>query len=392
MNAPGRHPRPVARFFLRWSRRTLVLVATLLVLLLAARVAAPFVLKNAINRRLARVGGYHGSVGDIDLALWRGAYAIDDAHITRRIGSDYQPFFDADHIDFSLAWRELFHGHIHGDIAAESVTLAYVPVPKHTSATNVRAAPWQQVIQDIFPIDVTRFEITRGRLAYRDDQADPPVDIALENLDLTVTGLRNRVTPGGPPLPAHLDLSGTSIGGGQVEAHADLAPLADQPTFDLAAQIERVDLPALNAYLRAYGNVDVSAGTFSLYSELAARDGHFEGYLKPFFADVSFKDLGESDKNLAQRLWESVVSGLVTLFKNKSRDELATRIPLSGDFSTVSVGRWRAFVNLLRNGFIQALTQRLEGSPDPDHSPASTTPSDASTRSPAPTTHRPAAP
>lgn len=359
------YPARLGRFFLRWSRRTLIVVAILGVLLVAARVAAPHVLRGAINRRLAQVEGYRGSVGDIDLHLWRGAYQLEKVSIERSVAEAFEPFFSAGKIDFSLAWRELLHGRILSDIDAQQVELTIVPTPKKTSSTEIEADPWQQVIEDIFPIDITRFTLNGGRLTYRDDRSDPPVDIALEQLALTATGLRNRPAQTGEPFPAKIELGGTTVGAGVVQLHVELDPLAPRPHFDLDAQIEGVHLPALNDYLKAYGNVDVSRGTFKAYMEMAAEDGRFEGYVKPFFDDISFKDLGESDKNFAERFWESLVSGLVKLFKNKPRDQLGTRIPFSGQFDDPKVGLWSTFANLFRHGFIRALTERLEGSAGP---------------------------
>lgn len=74
--------------------------------------------------------------------------------------------------------------------------------------------------------------------------------------------------------------------------------------------------------------MDVSKGTFRFFVELAARGGRFEGYIKPFFEGLEFKDRSGEKKNLASSLWEKIVAGVTDLLKNKERDQLATRIPL----------------------------------------------------------------
>lgn len=350
----------------RWKRRTVIAVVTLVVLLAALRIAAPFVVRAAIDHRLARIAGYSGQVRDVDLHVWRGAYRLREVKLTRRVGTEQAPFLDVGEIEFSLAWRELLHGRILSDIDASDLTLTYVPVPAKTEAASIRETPWQEVISDIFPIDITRFRVERGRLEYRDDHATPRVDISLDQLKLTATGLRNRTGGGIDELPAKIQLTGTTIGGGQLVFNAALEPLAARPHFDLDAQVEGVSLPALNDYLRAYGKVDVSRGTFKAYAEVAGKDGHFEGYIKPFFNDVSFKDLADEHKNVAQRAWESVVSGLVAVFKNKERNQLGTRIPFGGELNDPKAGLLATFGNLFKHGFIKALTERVEGVPLPD--------------------------
>jgi hypothetical protein len=118
----------------------------------------------------------------------------------------------------------------------------------------------------------------------------------------------------------------------------------------------------LNDFLLAYGNVDVSQGDFQLFVEMAAADGKYEGYIKPFLDNLDFKDVeANKNKNIRERLWERLVSGLSTLVKNKPRDQVATRIPFSGEFGQTDVGILATIGNLLRHGFGRALSERLDG-------------------------------
>lgn len=351
----------------RWERRTVIVVAIILLLLLALRIAAPIIVRSAINQRLAKIEGYRGEVRDVDLHLWRGAYRLQGVKLTRTVGNEQAPFLDVADIDFSLAWRELWHRRILADIAVSDLTLTFVPTPPKEEAASIKETSWQDVIKDIFPIEITRFKLQRGRLVYHDDKVTPVVNISLEELNIIATGLKNRATSdASDELPAKIQLTGSTIGGGQVQLNASFEPLAAQPHFDLDGQVKGVSLPALNQYLMAYGKVDVSRGTFEAYTEIAGKDGHFEGYIKPFFNDVSFKDVVDEHKNVAQRVWESVVSGLVTVFKNKSRNQLGTRIPFGGQIDDPKAGLLATFGNLFRHGFIKALTERVEGVPLPD--------------------------
>ena len=87
-----------------WPRRVVLTVAAVCVLLLAARIALPFVVKRAVNDRLQQIPGYTGSVNDIGIHLWRGAYSLHGFGILRLNGKMREPFFLAKDIDFSLAW------------------------------------------------------------------------------------------------------------------------------------------------------------------------------------------------------------------------------------------------------------------------------------------------
>ena len=57
-------------------RRTLLVIGIVAVVAIAARLAAPLVVERYVNRALADMGEYHGSVGGIDLSLIRGGYVL----------------------------------------------------------------------------------------------------------------------------------------------------------------------------------------------------------------------------------------------------------------------------------------------------------------------------
>ena len=55
-----------------------------------------------------------------------------------------------------------------------------------------------------------------------------------------------------------------------------------------------------------------------------------------------------------------MVHGFAVIFRNHHKEQVATRIPFSGEFGNMDVGVWRTFVTLAHNGFIQALPEKLE--------------------------------
>lgn len=354
----------------RVSRGVLVTAVVLAVLLVVARLLLPLFLKRAINARLEAIPDYTGSVQAVGVSLFRGAYQLDGVEIRKRNAPRGEPFFSAERIDFSLAWRELRRRHVVSDIVVQQGRLNFTKEPAAEFSQLDVDRRWQDAIQDIFPIDITHLEIRDGFLHYIDRSTFPVVDVFVNHAHAIATGLRNRPADANDKFPANLSVEGDSVGGGRLSLVMLAEPLAAQPHFELRVTLDRVSLPALNDLLRAYGNVDVSAGVMQLYLEMAARDGRFEGYVKPFFEGVDFKDLAEDDKNLAEKLWEKIVSGAVRLFKNKPRDELASRIPFAGEFGSADVGLLATIRTMLRHGFIEPLPQRLERSVQSEDIPA----------------------
>jgi hypothetical protein len=96
-------------------------------------------------------------------------------------------------------------------------------------------------------------------------------------------------------------------------------------------------------------------------------DGRYDGYVKPFFSDLNFSDVKDEDKSLGHKIWKSIVAGIANLVKNKNSKQVATRIPFSGETDTMDIHTWKTIENALHHGFVKALSQGFEGTPNPDH-------------------------
>ncbi len=339
-----------------------ITVAVIVLVLVAARIALPFVVRNQINGRLASIPGYAGNVERVGIHLWRGAYSLHGVAIYREDGKVRHPFLLAKDIDFSIAWRELWRGQIVSDILVDGGQLTFVKGPTEDTSTTDADRRWQAVIQDIFPVDITHFEMKDGAIRYVDDTRQPKVDVFVTKLHVIATGLRNRAGGTAGDLPAQIMATGDTLGAGKLHLQLAAEPLAEQPHFELNFKIDGVNLPALNDSLKAYANVDVGRGVFRLAGEMAGRDGGFQGYVKPFFEDLDFTNIEDKSKGIGERLWEKMVAGVAWLVKNKQRDQVATRIPFQGRFGDPQIGMWRTIANLFRHGFIQAFNPTVEGS------------------------------
>jgi hypothetical protein len=343
-----------------FSRGTLITLGIIAVLLIAVRLALPSVLRSAINSRLEKIPDYTGHVARVDVSLFRGAYTLHELVIRKREGNVQEPYFTADKIDLSLAWRDLFHGQIVGDVALDRPMLTLIAGPSSEDTQIAADSRWQDAIKDIFPIDITWLKITGGQVRYINHTTKPEVDLRLAHVRALATGLRNRVDQSSGEFPSTIVLEGETIGGGTLKISAQLEPLAIDPHFLAKLQLERVSLPALNEFLRAYGGVDVSKGWFDVYVEAVARNGHYEGYIKPFFDQVDFSQPKGETRNFKQVVWTWFVSTFATVFKNHPRDEVATKIPFSGEFRNIDLHTWETIKNLLRHAFVHPLAKKLD--------------------------------
>jgi hypothetical protein len=99
-----------------------------------------------------------------------------------------------------------------------------------------------------------------------------------------------------------------------------------------------------------------------MYSELAAAEGRFEGYVRPILENPKFTDKNEDDEGPFRKVWEGLVNVAAKILENRQEDQVATQIPLRGEIEDPDVDILTTMVNLLRNAFVAAFAHSLEGS------------------------------
>ena len=123
-------------------------------------------------------------------------------------------------------------------------------------------------------------------------------------------------------------------------------------------------MTALNDFIKAYTKTDVEKGSLSFYTELAAEDGILDGYLKPVIEDLKIINWKKEKEAFLSKIWESIVGGITSLFKNHSKDQFATKTPVHGDLNNIDVGILPAIGNILKNAFIQAFSKQVDDTID----------------------------
>lgn len=331
--------------------------------LVAFRLALPALVQRYVNDKLDELPEYDGRIGDVDIHLIRGAYSIDDIDIEKTTGSVPVPFFSARKVDFSMEWREIFQGALVGEIKAFACSLNFVKGESEKDSQTSIDGSWLDIVQELFPFRINKFEIEEGSVWFHDLGTEPKVDVYLTNLVAVCTNLYN-TRDLATELPADFKAQGTTLGGGVLQLHVKLDPLAEAPRFDLEFGISDVDLVALNELLEAYGKFNVKRGTFEVFAEIAASEGTFDGYVKPFFEDLNVLELEQDAKNPVKLVWQALVAGAVKIFKNHPKDQVATKIPVSGTFEKTDVAIWTTIVNVLRNAFVEGFKARVDDSID----------------------------
>jgi hypothetical protein len=240
--------------------------------------------------------GYYGHVEDIDIALIRGAYKINNVYLNKVDSNTRKqtPFFSASVIDLSIEWKALFHGSLVGEFVFDNPTLIFTKEKVEPKTIRQDSSDFKELKDDFMPLQINRFEVNNGKIHYKDEGSKPKVDIALTNAHVLARNLRNSYDSSSTALPATIHAD-ANVYGGSVNFKMKLNPLANEPTFDMNMELKNTNLVELNEFFQAYAKVDVNKGIFGMYTEVAAKEGKFAGYVKPVIKDLDI--LGKEDRD-----------------------------------------------------------------------------------------------
>ncbi len=338
------------------------IIGGIVLVLLIGRLVLPYFVTRFVNKVLADIPEYSGSISGVNIALIRGAYTVNDLELYKIEGNEKVPFIEIPVTDLSVEWKALFKGAIVGEVIFENPTLNYIGGNKDSTENQAGAdVDWTEPLKRLMPLQINRLEIINGHIAFFDFTSEPKVDLNLRNLNLLATNLNN-ASRQDTPLPSKVNASPTSIGDGELQLDMDINVLKKIPDLDMDLKFEGINMPALNDFFLAYAKVDIEKGTFNLYTELVVKDGAITGYLKPLALDVQIVDWEKDKDKPLKLLWEGIVGFFVEIFENQNEDQFATKVPLAGDLNNVDTGILPTLFAILQNAFVQAFQKDTDNS------------------------------
>lgn len=218
------------------------------------------------------------------------------------------------------------------------------------SASNLQDSP-----ETLVRID--HGEINHSEFGFVNEAAKPPYRVFLSNGALRFENISNHLSEGS----GSVTLTGKFMGTGDTVISGTFRPETRSPDFDLNIRIEKTQMNAMNELLKAYGSFDVTAGVFSLYSELRVKNSRVEGYIKPLFKDLKVYDTRQDkEKPLFHKIYEGLVGSVAKLLENQPREEVATKTEVSGALENPQTNTWQTVVNLAKNAFLKTLLPGFE--------------------------------
>jgi len=344
-----------------WKRFFGTVLLFLIVALVIARLCMPIAVRWYVNRTIDRSPIYHGSIGDVSIHLWKGAYSIENIRLDKTTGNVPVPLFYAKRVDLAIQWNALLHRRIVGQIDMLEPELNFVDAGSDADSQTGVNGPWLEIIKDLFPFKINAANVHNGSIHFHAFQQNPPVNVYIAKLNASVENLSN-ITDDIAPLMATVTAHGLAMDHAELDYQMKFDPTSYHPSFEMAVKLVGLDVTKVNDLSRAYGSFDFESGWFDLVIEMESRGGLLTGYIKPLFRHVRI--IGKNDikeDNPLQVFWEALIGSAKQVLSNPPRDQFGTVIPVHGDFTGPKPDLLLTIGNVLRNAFIRAYLPKLEG-------------------------------
>jgi len=343
------------------KRKWIIGLVVVAVVLVAARLALPFIVEDYANRRLASLQAYEGHVGDIDIHLWRGAYSIDDIVIVKKGAERSVPFFRSRRTDLAVEWRSLLRGSVVATARFDQPQLNLVQAESRKESQLGGEEDWHAQLEKLFPFRFNTIAVSGGTVKFLAPGIQTRDAITARHVRGRISNLTN-VVESGKETFADFHVDADVLNGAPAVVEGSVNAFAREPTFDINLEVKKVQLPQVNPWLRQYIKADAEAGNFELYLELAAADGKFKGYAKPILENVDLYRSNEEEQSALRRIWEGFLDFAADVLKNEKADQVAARIPFTGTIEDPQTSLLATIASVMRNAFVSAFARSLEGS------------------------------
>jgi len=97
-----------------------------------------------------------------------------------------------------------------------------------------------------------------------------------------------------------------------------------------------------------------------MYTEVAAKDGAFTGYVKPIVKGLDVYGPEDKDDNIFRKFWEALAGGASEVLENQAKDQFATKIPFEGKLDDPKANIWITIANVIQNAFFNAMQPSID--------------------------------
>lgn len=345
------------RFWRRLARVFVIFIGFVVILLMVA----PRIALWNMNQRLANMPEYYAHVGDLDIDYWNLTAIAHHIVIKKKNDRIKYPIIYVNQSKVHLD-RDAWDAGIKAtDIEIDSIGINIVSSYSKELSQMPTDSTIMDVLHVLMPLERNKLVIKTGHVNYYDNKHAPNTVIELSNLQIKGDNLMN-IKDGQSATPGRLNMT-ANVYGALLTANIKVNTKSKTPLFDLSATLTKLNLVNINHLLKAYAKFDVHKGFFSMSTEMATKDNHIRGYIKPVIDELDIFDRksekGESTKTKQRERW---IDFGAWLFKNKKEDKISTRIEIDGMLNNPNINIWQIIGETIIESTTKSLFHGLDNS------------------------------
>jgi len=348
----------------RGTKRLLVTLAVLALLLVAARVALDPLVTWRTRKILAGMDGMRGRFQDVQVSVHDLSYSIVGLRIEKLgAGGVALPYFQVRKARFGLYFKELVRGNVVAVIDLDKPKLTLVSA-KNQQDQGVEEAPevgWG--LEALAPFRMDRVQVKDGELLWVDASEPERPELWLHRIEGTLENFATRKALSKNE-PTVLAARGVLQRSGAVSVFATADPLAKKLTFAGQGRLEGLKLPELATLVTSKADVAPDKGELDMSIRFRAEDGRLSGGVRPILKDAGTKPAKDG---IGPKLKSLLADASLEIFSDDvpGRDAVATTIPIQGTVHDPKAQAVPTILGILRNAFVRGLQDGLSGLPPP---------------------------
>jgi hypothetical protein len=353
-----------------------VLIGTV-VLLVALRLLMVPIAKHFTQKGLDSMKGYRGSFADLDLSIVRLSYMIEGLKIYELpVSKGEEPLFYSKKIDAHFVWRDLIRFRIRATARVDEpkVVILIQPhkTPKEAAGREIKqkakegempTAPLSDALQKLIPFKLDRVEVRKGQVLYVDKrEADKP-DIWVHHIEATLENFGSRKDLNNKE-PSTLGLKAVLQRSGKLDLFAAADPFAKGLTFSGEMRLRDFNLRELHDMLSAKTGIKLEKGILDIFASFKCVNGTISGGVKPMLKDADF---AAAQPGVGKKIKAWLADVAFDIFSDRvpGREAVATIVPIHGRIDHLDTQVWPAVLGVVRNAFVEGLSESLENVPPP---------------------------
>ncbi|KAA1151020.1 DUF748 domain-containing protein [Pseudoalteromonas fuliginea] len=348
-------------------RKWFSFLVVIVLLLITLRIAAPYAVQQYVNYQLKHTQGITGHIGDVDLFLYRGAYAIDDVEIyATNATTAPRPLLAVKTLDFSLAWSALLKGNLVTNMAFMRPEIVIHDKNPNAAEQNQRVkdeTTWIGLANDLVLFSIDTLTIEQGKLSLVNATSQGENPTFISNINARIENITNAQNLS-KTLVTTLNVEGALMGEAALRLNGKLDPFSKHANFDFNAEVQRFSVENLDTVFKVYTPFDIEAGGIDGAMELVAKDNNLNGYVKAGVQNLSVfswrEDIEKDDDGIFTAIFEGSVDLLGSILENDESKLVAARIPIEGQLDNTDVSTFQAVISVLKNAFFDAFKMKVD--------------------------------